>query len=152
MQKLILPLLWMCLCFTGNAQHHHCGTTDHKTKWLTQFQQRLEKGKLSKNLNERLNVPMTIHLLGSDDGRGYLSMTSLLDALCTLNQDFEEWNVQFFIQDILYVANERWNNHATFDIGREMVDANEIPNTLNIFLSVMPQGLVATPISILIIA
>jgi hypothetical protein len=133
MQKLIFLILGVYLSFVVNAQHHHCGTLDHKTKWLTQFQQRLEKGLVQKNLNEPLNVPMTIHLLGSNDGRGYLTMPTLLDALCTLNEDFEQWNIQFFIQDILYVANERWDNHTTFAIGREMVNANQVPNTLNIF-------------------
>ncbi len=133
MQKLIFLTLGLYVSFVVNAQHPHCGTFDHKTKWLTQFQQRLEKGLVQKNLNEPLNIPMTIHLIGSDDGRGYLTIPTLLDALCTLNEDFEEWNIQFFIQDILYVANERWNSHATFDIGREMVRANEVPNTFNIF-------------------
>lgn len=133
MQKIGYLLFLMCFWLNMNAQQDHCGTLDHKTKWLTQFQQRLEKGLVQKNLNEPLNIPMTIHLVGSDDGRGYLSIATLLDALCTLNEDFEQWNIQFFMQDILYVANERWNNHATFAIGREMVDANSIPNTMNIF-------------------
>lgn len=124
------------------AQTHTCGTLDQPSKWLKKFQQRLDQPNFQKNLDQELFVPLTIHIVGEDDGTGYVSISKLLDALCTLNADFEDWNMQFFIQgNIRYINNSDWYRHDNFDSGRPMIRENNVPNTMNCFFVNLAAGI-----------
>ncbi len=134
MKQLLLSVAMLFIASITLIGQHPCATLGESSKWLRSFQQRLDQPNFQKNLDEQLYIPLTIYLLGTDEGKGYLSIPSLLDALCTLNADFEEWNIQFFIKgDIQYIANSDWYDHEDFDGGRPMINNNNVPNTINCF-------------------
>ena len=124
---------------TGDPATKPCGTVSGRSPWLKKFQAQPEL--YEKNMDTVLYVPLTIHLLGTDEGMGFLSVNNLLTALCTLNEDFEQANIQFFIEgEINYLANSAWNSHDSVPQGAQMMFANNVPNTLNCYILTDPAG------------
>lgn len=116
-----------------------CGTVSHRSDWLKNYQRNPHQYQAEND--SLLYVPLTIHLVGSDEGTSYFSIKSLMIALCILNADFEEVNMQFFIEgDIRYLPNSAYNNHATILEGAEMMFANNVENTLNCYFVSDPAG------------
>lgn len=112
-----------------------CGTQDGKVAWLTEYQ---ANPKAISRSADTLYLPVTIHLVGTSVGGGYFGIRNLLDAFCTLNQDFETANIQFYLEgDINYIANNTYYNH-NFDTGEEMMVAYNVPNTINCYISNSP--------------
>jgi hypothetical protein len=109
-----------------------CATPPVKSEWLTRFQQ---NGIVTeRNQDDWLLVPLTVHLVGNDDGQGYFSTKSLLDAFCTLNADFLPAKIRFYIKGpIRYIPNSAYNNH-TFSKGYEMMQRYSLPNTINSYI------------------
>nr|NJM01544.1 T9SS type A sorting domain-containing protein [Desulfobacula sp.] len=110
---------------------NYCATPDEDNKWLRTYQEQphlYEKGN-----NELVYIPMTIHLLGTDEGQGFFVIRDLLDALCVVNDDFASSNIQFFIKDIRYIKRTAWYNHDNFTTGAEMRSRNNVVNTMNCY-------------------
>lgn len=120
------------------AQSKHdfrpCGNTEGRSDWLRTYQKQphlYEKGADS----TILYIPLTIHNVATDVGTGYFKGRALLDALCTLNADFEASNMRFFIEgDVNHIANTAYNIHETVLDGAAMMFANNVPNTLNCYI------------------
>ncbi len=112
-----------------------CGTQDGKVAWLTEYQ---ANPKAFSRSADTLYIPVTIHLVGTSVGGGYFGMRNLLDAFCTLNQDFETANIQFYIEGAInYIPNNTYYNH-NYDTGSEMMVAYNVPNTINCYISNSP--------------
>lgn len=116
-----------------------CGSNSGRSPWLKAYQKQPQA--FLRSSDTIIYVPLTIHLLGTDQGSGFFSMSRLKAAFCKLNQDFEQTNIQFFIAgEINYIANSAWNNHETVLEGADMMFANNVPNTLNIYFVSSPAG------------
>ena len=85
-------------------------------------------------------VPITCHILGDDNGNGYYSMNNLFPSICQLNEDFLATNIQFYVDDINFIDNERWYDHESFNQGVEMMRANNVPGTVNSYFVQNPAG------------
>ncbi len=116
-----------------------CGSIQGRSAWLKKYQ---KNPQLQRAFSDTiLYVPISLHLLGTDVGLGYYSKFKTLDALCQLNADFQQANIQFFLEgDIRKVNNTAWYNHATVLEGAEMMFANNIQNTLNCYIVSDPAG------------
>jgi hypothetical protein len=115
-----------------------CGTQMGRNTWLKRYQQAPETFPKS---NTTLYVPLTIHLLGADSGQGYFSVARLLDAFCTLNSDYEDADIRYYIEgDILYLANSFWNSHPDVLDGAAMMFENNVANTINCYFLADPAG------------
>lgn len=124
---------------TSDADTNPCGTVSGRSSWLKRYQ--LQPELYEKNMDTVLYVPLTIHLLANDAGVGYFQLNNLLSALCTLNEDFEQANIQFFIEgEINYLANSAWDSHDSVPQGALMMFANNVPNTLNCYILTDPAG------------
>lgn len=137
MHKLLT--LFFTLLFAGaiHAQHHKCATPPGKSHWLINYQR--SPGTYPRSANV-LYVPLTVHLVGSSAGNGFFSTRQLLDAFCTLQNDFVDSDIQFFIEgDINYIANSAYNNHD-FGTGFLMMEENNVPNTINCYIVSDPAG------------
>ncbi|MEM9848213.1 MAG: zinc-dependent metalloprotease [Bacteroidota bacterium] len=140
MTKAYCILCWiLLLAVVGQSQPNPCGTIATRSKWLKSYQQHPER--FAKDNGNTIYVPMTIHLLGSDEGRGYFSTNSFLDAFCRLQLDFEEANIRFYVAgEFNYINNSRWNNHEDIPTGIEMMFSNNVENTLNVYFVSDPAG------------
>ena len=110
-----------------------CGTPAIKSAWLNAYQQRTPVA--FKQEDSTLYVPMTIHNVGEDDDSGYFDVLKVLDAFCTLNEDFKAANIRFYLTaDINKINNSALNQHdSLYDAGMWM-QQYDIDNTVNSYL------------------
>lgn len=145
MKKALLFLsvfLFSCLSLQSQTgDPHPCGTIDGRSAWLKKFQANPHLPAYQKDDDSTLYVPLTIHLAGSDGGTGYYPLPRLLDALCTLNNDFADTEIQFYIEgEINYLPNAAYNNHESVVDGAYMMFENNVENTLNCYVMDNPAG------------
>jgi hypothetical protein len=141
MHKSIFTLLvFFSFCFSITAQNPFpCGTQPYKSEWLKSFQSNPEAAKTV--LDSTLYVTMTVHNVGSDDGSGYLSYNTILNALCILNEDFAPANIQFFLEeDVRYINNTAFNQHDSVLDGGLFMLQYDIENTINTYFVTDPAG------------
>ena len=138
MKKIFLLLFLLQNILLWAQNDPFCGTKAEKSEWLKKYQKNPQK--FESRGNEMLYVPMTIHLVGNDDGGGFYNLGTFLDDLCILNKDFEQANIQFFLNELpRYVKSTKWNNHKTFDEGVDMFGQN-MTNTVNSYFVADPAG------------
>jgi hypothetical protein len=83
-----------------------------------------------------LYVPLTIHNISNDSASAFFSVARILDGFDRLNRDYAASKIQFFMEGaILHKRNTLWNNHKTIPEGANMMFANNIKNTINIYVT-----------------
>lgn len=108
---LVLGLLWSygLLAQTFPAKRP-CATLPERSEWLQRFQARGPQPELR---GQTLYVGVAVHLVGQNDGTGYLAEHQLLDAFCRLNELFAPANIQFVLQGApSYLTNTSFYNHT----------------------------------------
>ncbi len=132
MKKTILSvLLLVTMLAEGKTQNHWCGAPISSSKWMETY---LRNRAAYPKSNEILYVPLTIHLVGTNDGKGYVSIKKVLNAFCRLNQDFAPTNIQFYLAgDIQYVNNTAYYNHDYTYIGASIGRDHNIDKTINCY-------------------
>ncbi len=114
-----------------------CGTQDGKVSWLVDYQKNTQSYPRSADL---LFVPIKVHIVGTSGGFGYFGVDRLLDAFCTLNNDFAASDIQFFISgDLNYINNSNFYDH-TFSQGVQMMNQNNVANVINCYIVESPAG------------
>ncbi len=138
MNKIYLILILFSQAIISYGQHSDfCGTTE-KSPWLIRYQN--NPSAVQSRNEETLYLPLSIHIVGTDSGGGYFPFKSLMKALCTLNNDFTDANIQFFIEgDIDYINNSSWNDHD-WAAGSEMMSQSNIEETINCYIVKNPAG------------
>jgi hypothetical protein len=98
--------------------------------WLIEYQNNPASAKTA----AELYVPMTVHLLGNDNNSGYFSVVNILNTLNTVNQDFEQYGIQFYLARYFnYIARSEWNVHPEFSAGQDMMVASNIAGSVNAY-------------------
>lgn len=136
-----LILLIPTLLQAQQPAYHPCGTPPVKSDWLKDYQRHPHHYRTG--ADTVLYMPLTIHLLGNDNGAGHTSVMKLLDGLCQLNDDFavSNANILYYIEgNFNYIDSTAWNNHTTILAGYEMMMANNVPNTINNYIVSNPAG------------
>jgi len=142
MNKIIIPMKYFFLAillfvgFSSYAQQQGCATPPVKSDWLSKYQQNPSAYRTSP---ATLYVPLTIHLVGNDQGNGYFSLFSLMNAFCTLQNDFAASDIQFYIEEIRYIDNDNYYEH-TFGQGAQMMNINNVNGTINCYVVSDPAG------------
>lgn len=138
-QLLLLNFLFLSVFSFAqtNSNLHPCGTQDGKVTWLEDYQKNPQAYSRS---DDMLYMPVTIHLVGDNNGNGYFSLKNVLSSFCTLNEDFLPSNIQFFIKgDIRYIDNSSYYNHDG-NTGYTMMNNNNVPRTINCYIVDDPAG------------
>ena len=138
MRKLsTLPFLPLFLLIAGalpaqeTAFERQCGTLFEENPWLVYFQSNQAAFPRSP---ETLYVPLAVHVVGDKAGNGYFSMEQVLAALCALNEDFEQSDIQFYLGGPLrYISSDNYFNHD-YGGGIEMMTAYNQANTVNCYV------------------
>ena len=137
-----LIVVYLCCCFTtlNIAQElKPCGTQSFRSEWLKSYQ--LNPSAYTTRSSEMLYAPVTIHLVGTNDGKGIIGESKLFKAIQKVNQDFESSDIQFFIKgEINRISNSDWISHDDVEVGAEMMFANNIENSINCYFVVDPAG------------
>ena len=109
-----------------------CGTPAITSKWTEDYLR--DRGAFQKS-NNLLYVPLTVYLVGNDAGEGYASLNSLLNALCTLSEDFAAANIQFYLEgNIRYINRSSYFEHSSISTGFRMHNEFNVPNTICIYI------------------
>ncbi|MFK8104962.1 MAG: T9SS type A sorting domain-containing protein [Saprospiraceae bacterium] len=134
---LLLTLLFLgayVLDAQTKEDFHPCGTLHGKSDWLKRYQQQPQQLKYRSG-SDTLFVPLTMHIVGSDDGAGYFPLPRVMDAICQLNEDFAESKIQFFVEgEFRYLPSGAYNNHTTVLEGAEMMFTNNVAQTINCYI------------------
>ncbi|MCW5921385.1 MAG: zinc-dependent metalloprotease [Saprospiraceae bacterium] len=121
-----------------------CGYTG-KSPWLEWYQANRANITQARGDNDTawLYVPITIHLVGTSFGTGHYKMDQALRAVCEMNAQFAEGRIRFYLMPgdpVRYHNNSAWNDHQYFPGGDEMINANRLPNRMNVFVVSNPAG------------
>ena len=118
-----------------------CGTPAEKSAWLIDYQAHPDHFPQRNDDTSWLFVPMTVHILGSDDGVGYYSADKAFNALCELNEDYAPLRIRYYLaQEFNYINNSAWYSHASFGPGGQMMKASNKPDCLNSYIVADPAG------------
>ncbi|KAA3637670.1 MAG: hypothetical protein DWQ02_06385, partial [Bacteroidetes bacterium] len=138
-RSFVLLFLMFSIAYLSIAQDvdQYCATTDGKVEWLKKYQ---SNPAAFEKTDEILFVPLTIHVVGTDEGTGFFGLERILKAFCVLNQDFEEANIRFFIEgDIRYIYSSEYATH-NFGGGWQMMQEHNVSNTINCYIVEDPAG------------
>ncbi|MFT6359384.1 MAG: hypothetical protein ACJAYJ_003614 [Saprospiraceae bacterium] len=143
-------LLFCFLAFLGQSfaqAHDHlgpCGVEqpglqmDHA--WLRDYQQNPDKYPMPEDA-DLIIAALQVHNMGNDDGSGHFPWISMLNALCQLQEGFEDSDIQFYLTNgVNYIENTAWNNHETFGVGSQMMNQSQVNNMLNTFIATEAAG------------
>ena len=141
--RLISTLVFiLTISITLQAQKEHlapCGTHSFRSEWLKRFQ--AQPDRVDTRSADILYVPITMHFVGTDEGTGLFTETALTRALCTLNDDFKDTDIQFYIAgEIRQIWKSVYADHATTLKGGEMMFEYNVPGTLNNYVVDNPAG------------
>lgn len=142
MKKIVTLLAFALITgLTAQAQQapqNFCGTPPHLSEWLMEYQQNPRV--TPRTIADTLYVPATIHIVGDNEGSGYISLNRMMDAFCHLNEVFEQAAIQFYIKgDIRFINNSTYFNHNGSG-GAQMMASNNVPNTANFYIVDDPNG------------
>lgn len=147
MKKYVLTTLFFSFSMLLFAQKtvptdfHPCGTAPVKSEWLKRYQANPAAYNQYTRHQTTLYPAMTLHIVGADNGSGYIDFMKLLDGFCGLNADMEQADIHFFINgDIRFIDSSGWYNHATVLEGADMMFANNIDSTMNCYVVSNPAG------------
>ena len=78
-------------------------------------------------------VALTVHLVGTDGGTGFYSLSSLWKLICKTNERFAPTGIYFQLQwPLHYIQNTLYYSHD-FNTGYDMIQAESVPGTVNAF-------------------
>ena len=148
MKKHLLTALLMSFSILLLAQQkpiptefYPCGTAPVKSEWLKRYQANPAAYSQYARNQTTLYPAMTLHIVGTDNGTGYIDYMKLLDGFCGLNADMAQADIHFFIHgDILLIDSSGWYNHGTVLEGADMMFANNIDSTMNCYVVANPAG------------
>ncbi|MFT6338004.1 MAG: hypothetical protein ACI86M_003153 [Saprospiraceae bacterium] len=134
--KYLFTLLASCICLSSFGQKENlapCGSPSYKSQWLKSYQKSPDN--YQKRSGEVLWVPMSVTLVGTNQGLDFISTPALMEALCTLNEDFEESEIQFYLATpVKYLKSTEYADHQSVLKGAEMMFANNEPNMINTYI------------------
>ncbi|MEO6039076.1 MAG: zinc-dependent metalloprotease [Saprospiraceae bacterium] len=125
----------------GIISNNWCGTTG-RSAWLTQYQDHRDDVQYRSGDSSWLYVPMTIQIVGNDDGGGYYPLEFAFRVLCEMNEQYQAAHIRFYLMPgdaVRYLNNTKWYMHD-FDAGSELINSNRLPDRLNAFIVADPAG------------
>ncbi len=132
MQKILLAFL-ILNSFSLFAQSNWCGTPNPTRTQLRRI--RPVSPEPYRGNGTKLYIPVTLHIIGNDDGTGFFPAKNAYDAFCQLQTDFADSDISFYLADTLqYHRSTLYNNHPDFTVGGQMVSDYSVPSTLNCFI------------------
>lgn len=130
---IVLPLV-------VNAQENFCGTQtgEEQLSWLREFQQNYNPSDMRGG--DVYYVPLKIHVVGNDEGTGFLNANIIIQNMCDLNAQFEPTGFVFYLDgDLDYISNSSYYSHD-FYTGYNMMAAHNVSGAVNLYYVDDPAG------------
>lgn len=134
MKYLLLATSLLALSLNSQAQQEggqSCGTQEapaHILQYLENIDYSIER------TENTINVPVTIHIVRSDQGGGSFSPARALDGLCNVNERFSSANMNFYVAgDINFIDNSTYLDVTSYSVTSTMITDFNVPRTVNIY-------------------
>ncbi len=129
---LILLLFSFSMLF-GQNEPGPCGTQAYKSPWLKKYQ--ANPSQYDYKRAETIHLAITINRVGQTNGLGKMKETNLLNSMCTLQNDFEDTDIRFYLKEKIRDINDSdfFNHESVIDGGLKMFEYN-VDNTINCYL------------------
>jgi hypothetical protein len=119
-----------------------CDTADD-FPWLNWYQgHKSEIAERGDSDTSWLYVPVSLHIVGKDDGKGYFAVDQAMRAVCDMNTRFRQAHIRFYLKPgeaLFYLDNTAWYDHNTTG-GAELINQNKLPGRMNAFIVDDPNG------------
>jgi hypothetical protein len=119
-----------------------CGTKGY-SPWLNWYQDHKDELAIDRDIDTNwLYVPVTIHLVGNNQGGGYHPIDQAIRALCEMNKQYEPAHIQHYLfpgEPFVYHNNDSWYIHD-WQGGSEMINSTLLPDRLNLYIVNDPAG------------
>jgi len=114
-----------------------CGT--EQTRLPLSGYPKMKKDAYSRSNTSTLYIPVTINILGTDNGSGYYPLNKALNALCQLQNDFAPYGLHFYIEDFPKYFNSSvfYDMNAAYLFSNSMfefIQTHNTPNTMNVYI------------------
>jgi hypothetical protein len=144
MRQLFITSLLLASFFGSSAQNQSiseqgCGTvtTPQEMQALAQF---LASDVKAKTTAGNDSIPLSIHIVGKDNGTGYYKLDNLFSVICELNTKYAPVGFYFYIKwPIQYINNTSYYIHD-FWSGSQMMYDNNVGSTVNVYFVDDPAG------------
>jgi hypothetical protein len=106
----------------------------HKSELLTD----IERGSDS----TILYVPVTVHIVGRDNGSGFYRLEEAIRCVCEMNEKFASAFIRFYLiptEPFIYHPNTKWYDHQ-WDDGADMINSTRLDDRLNVYMVDNPAG------------
>jgi hypothetical protein len=148
-KKYILFVLLFCAGLVAQAQQtsttiptNWCGTNGY-SPWLTWYQDHKASFADVRDVDTSwYYIPVTIHIVGNDQGTNYYPESEALRIICELNEQYTQVRFRFYLfpgQPFVYHNNTSWFIHD-WDGGAEMINSTKIDGRLNAYIVQDPAG------------
>ncbi len=133
-RQITLISLGLLFSSIGNAQSVNpkwCGT-GQVTQTTRDFLKSID---YTQNLTENtINIPVTIHIIRSDQGGGSFTAARAIDGLCDVNNRFAGTGMKFFLAgNPRFIDDSDLLNPVDWSIPIDMLDVYNVPRTVNIY-------------------
>ncbi|MEM1320605.1 MAG: T9SS type A sorting domain-containing protein [Bacteroidota bacterium] len=131
--KLLLSLCGLLSSTVLLQAQKPCATPEGRSLWLKEYQKNpiTYRG----GGDTLIWVPITMHIVGNDNGGGYYPDQGVYDELCQLNDDLAPSNIQVYLnEDFRYIKDEAFNTHSSLREGAAIMENYNIGNTLNCYI------------------
>jgi len=130
----IFSILFIGHVATAQSLPFQCGTQDLYELKSNMLQIREEMRGFVKSRNAITYVPVRFFLVAKSDGSNRPSETLSLQALCNMNENYADQDIQFYLKEFKYYNNTAvYNNPGGFS-GYNAIDGQMIYNAINIFV------------------
>lgn len=124
------------------APENYCGYTG-KSPWLAWYQQNKDKFATDRDGDTTwLYVPVTIHIVGNDNGVGFYPVDQAVRAIAEMNEQYTNAHMRFYLypgEPFVYHSNTTWYDHD-WEGGSELINENRIYGRLNAYVVADPAG------------
>lgn len=133
-----IPVVLILSLGIARAQSFICGTTGDLAEPIAE-QLRLHKKTIEENgvvyPRSTIYLAVKFHLVARKDGTGRVSEQNVLTQLCTLNEDFADQNIQFYLDGGFNYINDdqTYNDHFADDQFTVMINNKDL-DAINIYI------------------
>lgn len=114
-----------------SAPVRFCATEPVRLSWLEAYQQ---TGMPVARSNNKLYLPVVVHIVRSDEGKSAFRESQILDAFCALNAHFAASEIEFILQQpFLYPQNSDWYDHSDGQTAYTMMRTTRVRNAINTY-------------------
>jgi type IX secretion system substrate protein len=145
MKKILLATFTFLIGLGTIQAQHTCGTSlqdqyDLRERLIQNRENAAHQGEAGQR-NTTYYVPIKFHLVGKVDGSQVPNQGLALDMLCTLNEEYAEMDIQFYIKmPFNYIYHEGLYSNPRGVTGGAggaafQISSNKVQNALNIFIN-----------------